>query len=443
MQPSSQFVDDLDVAAVEELDARAGVGDHPRGDSFDRFLARGVDRRDEGEVGLGQRFAELAREVARPRVEVRLEEGHDAPLRIAVSRRRERGPDLRRMVRVVVDDERAGVVAEDLEAPVDAEELCQRARRDVRREAELARDRDRRQGVADVVLAGNEELEEADAGNLEGGAAMLVMDVDGCEVCIFFKAVRNHAAPHAAQQPHHGGIVGAADDHASLPYARGEDAEGVLDGLEAAVVLEVDRLDVRDNGDLRMELVEGTVVLVGLDDDDVAAAALGVAAKVAEHAADEDGGIEPGLLEDGGDHRGGRGLAVRAGHADAALLVDDLAEELLALHDPDAAGAGGVDLLVLRPDRAGDDDEVDAVEVGGGVAEGDRDAALAEEVGGGGALQVAAGDGHALAAQDLSNATHPDAADADEMNVLNVFKIHSVCGSAYCRSIFSSKSTMF
>src|SRR5204863_318821 len=201
-------------------------------------------------------------------VEVRLEKRDDAPFRIAVPRRRERGPDLRRMVRVVVDDERAGVVAEDLEAPVDAEELRQSARRDVRREAELERDRDRREGVADVVLAGDEELEEADAGDLEGGAAVLVVDVDGCE-------------------------TGSA----------------------------------------------------------------GVAAEVAEHAADENGGIEPGLLEDGGDHRGGRGLAVRAGDADAALLIDDLAEELLALHDADAAGPGGVELLVLASDRAGDDDE--------------------------------------------------------------------------------------
>jgi hypothetical protein len=85
------------------------------------------------------------------------------------------------MVRVVVDDERAGVVAEDLEAPVDAEELRQRARRGVRREAELARDRDRREGVADVVLAGDEELEEPEAGDLEGGAAVLVVNIDRCE----------------------------------------------------------------------------------------------------------------------------------------------------------------------------------------------------------------------------------------------------------------------
>src|ERR1043165_4382170 len=236
--------------------------------------------------------------------------------------------------------------------------------------------------------------------------------------------------PHAVEQPHHRRIVDAGNDHAPLPHARGEDVEGVLDGLEAAVVLEVVGFDVRDDSDLWVELVEGAVVLVGLDDEEVAAAALGVAAEVAAHAADEDGRVEPGLFEDGGDDRGGGGLSVRAGDADGALPVDDFAEELFALHDPDAAGAGSIELPVVSSDGARNDNEVGAVNVRGIVAEGDVDAALGEKVGGRGALQIAAGDGEALAAQDLGNATHSDPADADEMNVLNMLEIHSDSGSA-------------
>ena len=66
------------VAAVEELDALHRVGDDARGDAVDRLLARGVDRRDDRHVGDAQRLAELAGEVARARVEVRLEERHQA-----------------------------------------------------------------------------------------------------------------------------------------------------------------------------------------------------------------------------------------------------------------------------------------------------------------------------------------------------------------------------
>ena len=47
---------------------------------------------------------------------------------------------------------------------------------------------------------------------------------------------------------------------------------------------------------------------------------LRVRAEVADHAADENRRIESRLLEDHGDHRRGRGLAVRAGDADGALV---------------------------------------------------------------------------------------------------------------------------
>src|ERR1051325_10279684 len=209
--------------------------------------------------------------------------------------------------------------------------------------------------------------------------------------------------PYALEQPRHGGIVDAGDNHAPLPHARSKNVERILDSLEAAVVLEVIGLDVRDDGDLGMELVEGAVVLVGLHDQEVAAAALGIAAEVAAHAANQNGRIEPCLFEHGGDERRRCGLAVRAGDADGALAVDDLAEELFALHDADAAGAGGIELAAVSSDGAGDDHEGGAVDVRGVVAGDDVDAALGEKVGGGGALQVAAGDAESLAAQDLSN----------------------------------------
>ena len=63
--------------------------------------------------------------------------------------------------------------------------------------------------------------------------------------------------------------------------------------------------------------------------------------------------------------------------------------------------------------------------VGRVVADADVDSAAREEVGGRGVPQIAAGDLDPAVGEDLSNATHSDSADADEMNALNVFKIHS------------------
>src|SRR5438132_12671565 len=59
------------------------------------------------------------------------------------------------------------------------------------------------------------------------------------------------------------------------------------------------------------------------------------------------------------------------------------------------------------------------------VSDGHADAALSEQIGRRGVPQIAAGHRESSVGEDLSNATHSDSADADEMNALNVFKIHS------------------
>src|SRR5712671_2804773 len=98
---------------------------------------------------------------------MRLKESDDTPLGVAAARSVERGANLCRMMRVVVDHQRTVVVAEDLKAPIDAEELRHSGSGGFRSNTELARDGDRGQGVADVVLARHEEFEKADALDFE------------------------------------------------------------------------------------------------------------------------------------------------------------------------------------------------------------------------------------------------------------------------------------
>src|SRR5205085_2654189 len=118
-----------------------------------------------------------------------------------------------------------------------------------------------------------------------------------------------------------------------------------------------------------------------------------------------------------------------AGHGDAALGVDQLAQDGGALHDPDAPLVRGVDLIVVPAHGGSDDDQLDSCQMGRVVADGDRDAAPSEEVGDRGGLEVAAGDGDAGIGKDPGNGAHADPSDADEMNVFNVTKIHSVDGA--------------
>ena len=206
-----------------------------------------------------------------------------------------------------------------------------------------------------------------------------------------------------------------------MAHARSEDAERLHDGLEAAVVLEMIGFHVRDDGDLWTQLMEAAVIFVGFDDNEVAFAALGIRRDVAQHPADDDGRIEPRFFQDHGNHRGGRGLAVGAGYADGPFAIDQFAQHFLALDDRYAALLCGLHLDVATFDRRSDDDHVHALKVRGVVSDRDVDAAAGQKIGRRRRFQVAARYHHAPVGEDLSNATHSDSANADEMNVLNVF----------------------
>ncbi len=109
-----------------------------------------------------------------------------------------------------------------------------------------------------------------------------------------------------------------------------------------------------------------------------------------------------------------------AGHADGALAVGNLTEHLRASDHGNALACGSIDFGVCPFDGGSHHERVGTFDVSGVVADGHGDSATLEELGGRGLFEVAAGDRETLAGQDPGNATHPDSADADEMNVLNV-----------------------
>ena len=88
-------------------------------------------------------------------------------------------------------------------------------------------------------------------------------------------------------------------------------------------------LDVRHDADLRAEERDRAVGLVALDDEP-ARACPRVPAELRDDAADDPRRIVAELAEDEGDHRGRRGLPVRAADDDRAPKRDELGEELRA-----------------------------------------------------------------------------------------------------------------
>jgi hypothetical protein len=94
-------------------------------------------------------------------------------------------------------------------------------------------------------------------------------------------------------------------------------ASKAADRRLVAVVVEVVGLDVGDDRGVRAVGQERAVALVGLDDEQVAAAVVGVAGRLVEVAADGERRVDAAVLRRDGEHRGRRGLAVGAGDGDA------------------------------------------------------------------------------------------------------------------------------
>ena len=218
------------------------------------------------------------------------------------------------------------------------------------------------------------------------------------------------------------GHVAVDDDGAVLPHEAHELAEGLLDVLERAVVVEMVGLDVSDHDDVRVEVEEGAVGLVRLADEVAAVAVLAVGVVALDDAADEEGRVEAELVEHRGDHGGRSRLSVGAGDGDRRGVVGEIGEHLCARPDGDAQLAGAQDLGVGLGDGGGGHDDLRHGGVDGGrlMAHVDLDAGVLELADIMGCLKVAAGDLAAALVQHQGDAAHPRSADTDEVRALDL-----------------------
>ena len=137
---------------------------------------------------------------------------------------------------------------------------------------------------------------------------------------------------HAAAEVGHERVVGVEDEHAAAGAGGGDGGPAVGDRLELAVAVELVAEQVAEQQRARVELLDDGAQpeLVDLEEPELArqlaAAAAGGAGQRGRHAARH---VRPGAvvdqprapaLEDRGEHRGGRRLAVRGRHDDAAAL---------------------------------------------------------------------------------------------------------------------------
>ncbi len=267
-------------------------------------------------------------------------------------------------------------------------------------------------------------MKRAPRGDSSRSRARIVAGVD---------PVGDRAAADARRQAHQARVVGAEDDEAVERHPLGELDERGLEAGHRAVVIEVLLVQVRDHGDRRRQAHERAVGLVGLGDEELAVAQAGVGLERVDAAADDDRRVEPALEQDRADHRGRRGLAVRAADGDAVLHAHQLGQHVGARDDRQAARDRGAQLGVVRLHRARVDDDLRALDVALVVAGEDAPARGDQAVGDLGRPQVRARHLVAHGEQHLGEAAHPRAPDPDEVDLARA-SVHVSPRSRRCRS---------
>ena len=166
------------------------------------------------------------------------------------------------------------------------------------------------------------------------------------------------------QQLHHR-MVRAHHREAVERHVLDESAKRLLHRVEGLEVIEMLRVDIGDDGDVGRQLQEGAVGLVGLHHHPVAGAEPRIGAVGVDDAAVDHGRIEPAGIDQCGNQRGGRGLAVGAADRDAAFEPHQLGQHLGAAHHRQALGARRHELRVIALDRGRHHHHLGVAERGG------------------------------------------------------------------------------
>ena len=216
-------------------------------------------------------------------------------------------------------------------------------------------------------------------------------------------------------------IVDAEHRDAVERQALGEIDERALQPLEVvAVGLHVIGVDVGDHRHRRRQVEERRVGFVRLGDEKIAGAEPRVRIRRQEAPADDERRVEAALGQHRRDETRGRRLAVRAGDRDALLQAHQLGQHQRTRHDGNSALARRDDFRIVRRHRRRHDDRIGAGDIRRGMTDRDADAEPRKARGHRARGEIGARDLVALRGQHLRDAAHPGAADADEMDALDL-----------------------
>ncbi len=223
----------------------------------------------------------------------------------------------------------------------------------------------------------------------------------------------------ADQRLHHR-MVGAHHSKAVERDILDEGAKRILHRIECLEMVEVLRIDIRDDRDIGRQFQKRPIGFIGLNDHPVSAAEPRIGAVCIDDPAIDHRRIEAAGVKQRCNKRRRRGLAVRARNRDAAFQPHQFGEHLGAAHHRQALGTRSNELRVVTFDCGGDDDHVGAVYVFRLVTDGDFDAFVTQAIDVGTVRDVRPRHVVAEVGQHLGDPAHANAADADKMHRTDV-----------------------
>src|SRR5712671_1562746 len=300
-----------------------GIGQSFAGYARDWRLAGRVDVGNHQNIGLVESAREFVPEMLRAGIAVRLKK-HQQPIELADSCGFQGGPDLGRMMAVVVDHSNVVDRAFNVEAPTNAGKFAQAFANQFGGNVEIERDCGGAGGVAHIVDArGMEELENAEivafVGQPKFAAQPFELDVTDDQISLAGCAVSDDGALNAGNDGLHVGFVEAENRRAIKGHAIDELHEGVLNVFERGILIEMFPVDGGDNGDHRCQEQKSAVAFIGFDDEKFTFAKSRGGAGLVDAAADDERGIEMCRSQNGRDDRSGSRFPMRASYRDAVL----------------------------------------------------------------------------------------------------------------------------
>jgi hypothetical protein len=255
-------------------------------------------------------------------------------------------------------------------------------------------------------------------------APALVTDVDRADLRLLGQTVRGHRLGDERQDRAQVGIVQTQHRHPVKRKSLHEIEKRLAQSPEVvAIRLHMIRVDVGHHREHGLQVEKRRVRFVGLDHDELAFAELRMRPGRLEPAADHERGIHASLSEHASDQTGGGGLAMRPGNCNALAQTHQLREHDRARHDGNAASARGGNFRIVGTHGRGDDHCVGALHLRRIVAAENVCAMRTQSRGHGGLRQIRAAYLVAQVEQHFSDAAHPGAADADEVDAFD-FMLH-------------------